>query len=80
MGTHESESLGGGLGPGFRVLRTSSSAKARQDEADPSEPCSPVSSASHRGRTCQELPGGWSRFFPGKAGVTVTDGSLLVLD
>lgn len=28
---------------------------------------------------CQELLGGQLQFFPGKAGVTVTDGSLLVL-
>lgn len=40
MGMNESQSLGSGLGPGFRVLQMSSSAKARWDEANPSDPVS----------------------------------------
>lgn len=40
MGTSKSQSLGGGLGPGCCVPQTSSSVKAQQDEADPSDPVS----------------------------------------
>ena len=38
MGMNKSQSLGGGLGPGFHVLQRFSSPKARQNEADPSDP------------------------------------------
>lgn len=38
MGMNKSQSLGDGFGPDFPVLQVSSSAKARQDEVDCSDP------------------------------------------